>query len=314
MTPRDPEQAALGFADQGYRGVNAPWRVILALILVIGGTILLVQLVAWIYTAFGLREALALLVFPARAGTPSLQVSLFAFAFLMFSVAVMLPLMRLILPWLHRRPWLSFITAKPRFDWRLFARSFGAMMGLALLSLGFSLATSPDALRWTADWHRVALFAPLALAFLPPQALAEEVLFRGYLAQLTGRVTRLWLIRLVLPALLFTAAHSANPEAQYDFLWASANYLLLAVYLGAISLLGGGLEASFGAHLAVNLNAALIVGSAVSVSPGPTLWLSGAPDFKASLVETMVLLALHYGLVFGVRRSPAQAGTRLKIR
>ena len=305
MTPGDPEQTALGFADQAYRGTNAPWRVILALILVIGGTILLVQLVALIFTALNLQDALVLLVSPARAGSASLKASLLAFAFLMFSVAVMLPLMQLILPWLHRRPWLSFITAKPRFDWRLFARSLGAMMGLALLSLGFTVVTSPDALRWTADWRKVALFAPLALAFLPLQALAEEVLFRGYLAQLTGRVTRLRLIRLVLPALLFTAAHSANPEARYDFIWASANYLLLAAYLGAISLLGDGLEASFGVHLAVNLNAALIVGSAVSVSPGPTLWLSGAPDFKGSVVETVMLLALHYVLVFGVRRSPA---------
>ena len=31
----------------------------------------------------------------------------------------------------------------------------------------------------------------------------------------------------ILPALLFTAAHSANPEAKYDFLWASANYRML---------------------------------------------------------------------------------------
>lgn len=288
----------MGFADQGIRGASAPWRAVLALALVLGGTFLLVQLTVILYLVLGLEDALRRLADPAGR-SPGLRAELLGFAFLMVSIIASLPLMRLVLPWLHRRPWLSFITAKPRFDWTLFGRSLAAMLGLGLASLALTLALSPDALQWTADWRKVTYFAPLALALLPLQALAEEILFRGYFTQLAGRLTRRRSLRLLLPALIFAAAHSANPEAQFDFVWASANYLLLALYLGAITLRSDGIEAAYGAHLGANLYAALIVGSAVSVSPGPTLWQSGAPDFQESLLQTALLLALHYLLVFG---------------
>jgi membrane protease YdiL (CAAX protease family) len=292
------EGASLSFADQARLGANALWRVGLALLLVLGGTFVLTWLAGLAYRALGLEDALILLAIGAPPGTPSLRAALLAFVFLMFSVAVMLPLMRLVLPRLHRRPWRSFVTAKPRFDVTLFMRSFAVMLGLAAVSLVLTLRFAPGELSLSPDWRQVAVFAPIALLCLPFQALAEEIFFRGYLAQLTGRVTRAWPIRLLVPALLFTAAHSVNPEARYDFIWATANYLVLALYLGAISLKSDGLEASFGLHLAVNLYGAVIVGSKVSVSPGPTLWLSDAPDFRAAFFQTLLLLALHAMLVF----------------
>jgi membrane protease YdiL (CAAX protease family) len=292
----EQELSPAGFGDQAALGRNAAWRVGLALLLIVGGSLVAVRLLAEAYERLGLEAALLRLA-EAR-GPTSLRIELFAFAFLMFSVIVMLPLMRLVLPWLHRRPWRSFLTAKPRFDWMLFALSASAMLLLALLSLGLTLLLSPQELRFSPNWGEVAAFTPLALLTLPLQCLTEEIFFRGYIFQLIGRLTRLVAVRLLVPALLFTAAHSANPEAQYDFLWASADYLMLALYLGAISIKANGLEASLGAHLAINVNGAVLVGSTVSVSPGPTLWLSGAPDFRALAVATLVLIALHYGLVF----------------
>jgi hypothetical protein len=295
-----PEGAPAGFADQAALGKNAAWRVGLALLLIVGGSLVAVRGLAEAYERLGLEAALLRLAQPRgpTSGPPDLGIALFAFAFLMFSVIVMLPLMRVVLPWLHRRPWRSFITAKPCFDWALFARSASAMLLLALLSLGLTLLLSPQELRFSPNWGEVVAFAPLALVTLPLQCLTEEIFFRGYVFQLVGRLTRLMPVRILVPALLFTAAHSANPEAQYNFLWASADYLLLALYLGAISVKANGLEASLGAHFAINVNGAVLVGSTVSVSPGPTLWLSAAPDFQASTAATLVLIALHYGFVF----------------
>jgi len=296
MTPPGGAEQ-LSFAEQAYRGESAPWRAVLALLFILPGTYLLVYLTVLAYSQLGIGAALVLLTMP-EFGSRGLVDEFLAFLFLMISIIAVLPLMRLVLPWLHRRPWLSFVTARPRFDWALFAQSFGAMLALAGGTLLLTLWLSPGELHWTAKWRSVALFAPFALVLLSLQVLTEEVFFRGYLMQLTGRVARPWLIRLVVPALLFAAAHSANPEASYDFFWASANYLLLALYLGAISLKGDGLEASAGLHLANNLYVALVVGLPVSVSPGPTLWLSGPPDFKMSFLEMPPLLALHYMFIF----------------
>lgn len=285
------------FAAQAERGKDSVGRAILASALIIGGSMGLVSLAAVIYQALGWHHALALLD-PALAANESLSDRALAFLFLMFSIIAMLPLMAIVLPLLHRRPFVSFVTARSRINMPLFLRSFVVMVSLAVGSLALSVILEPDALSGRNDSLSVALFAPIAIALLPLQVLTEEVLFRGYFMQLAGRVSRGWPVRLLVPALLFAAAHAYNPEARYDFFWASANYMLLALYLGAISLRGEGIEASFGAHLGINLYATLIVGSPVSVSPSPTLLTSGQPDFRAELVSTALLLAVHYGLVF----------------
>jgi membrane protease YdiL (CAAX protease family) len=114
----------------------------------------------------------------------------------------------------------------------------------------------------------------------------------------------------MIPALLFAAAHIGNPEWDYDRVWAGAGYVLLASYLGLISLKGGGLEASLGAHLGNNIYGVLIVGSAVSASQGPTLWQAHQIDFRESFFVMIPVLGLHYFLVFcpwTKRRNPRES-------
>jgi membrane protease YdiL (CAAX protease family) len=199
---------------------------------------------------------------------------------------------------LHRRPWRSFITARPHFDRRLFLRSFLAALLLWLGAQGVDFVLSPADLKPASNILDVALFAPVALLLLPFQCLAEEVLFRGYIAQAVGRLSGVFAVRLIIPALLFAAGHIGNPEWNHDQVWAGSSYLLLALYLGLISLRGGGIEASWGMHLANNIYAVLIVGSDASVSPGPSLWREHDPDFRASFFLSLVLVALHYLLLF----------------
>ena len=286
----EPERLLLGFADQAYLGKNAWWRYLLALFAVFGACYIFVAVLGSPLSR-GLSALGAALQIPDRS-------ALSALGLLAIVYALLLGLMLSVFPAVHRRSWRSFLTARPRASWRLFVLSFLVMAGLSALWISIDLALGAGDITFTRTPRRVLEFAPVVLFFLPFQCLAEEVFFRGYVAQAVGRITQITALRLAVPALLFGAAHFDNPEMGYDGVWIGADYLLAGFYLGWLSLKSGGIEASFGLHLANNIVSMLIVGASVRVLPGPSLWTVTAPDAPLTFLTDIIVYSLHYGLVF----------------
>jgi uncharacterized protein len=165
-----------------------------------------------------------------------------------------------------QRPILSFMTAASRFRW--------GVVGLGLLAavpiIGASVLigdlgpgphdTPPLFQPGAAVWARIA-YAGAAATCLCLAALAEEMLFRGWLLQQTYAFARNLFVLLAVNGVLFSAAH-------FD---PSLGGFLIRVAMGAawswIVLRTGGLEFALGAHLANNLTISLFVKPVTFVIP-----------------------------------------------
>ncbi len=221
------------------------------------------------------------------------------------SVIVLLPVTLGVVRLLHGRPVRTLLTANRPVRWGLALASFGATVGLMLAIMGLQLVLWPEdfALRWRPE--SLALFLPAIVILIPFQALAEEVLFRGYIQQAVARATGVTAVRLVVPAVLFTALHGANPEAAAAGPWAFADWLVLGLYMGWLALRGNGLEAPAGFHAGLNVFLAVFVAlpEAALITPGIVEVLE--LDLSLNLLSSAVLCALHWALLR--RMMPATA-------
>jgi hypothetical protein len=145
----------------------------------------------------------------------------------------------------HRRPWRSLIAADLRLDWRRLAIGAGveaALLGLTI-ALGHWLAGQP----WPSG-SSVPLPALAAILLLIPfQAASEEMLFRGYLTQALGRLSRHRIVIVLVVGVVFGALHLDAYGAL------TLPYLLsLSLIFSLVSLRDERLELVIGAHTANN--------------------------------------------------------------
>jgi membrane protease YdiL (CAAX protease family) len=104
-----------------------------------------------------------------------------------------------------------------------------------------------------------ALFALACFCIIIFQASAEELLFRGVIIQCLGKLTRNFWLLLIIPSLLFWAAHQGNSEVDEIGHAAQFFYIGFSLILTALTLLTGRLEYSIGMHIANNLFVFLLV-------------------------------------------------------
>jgi len=99
----------------------------------------------------------------------------------------------------------------------------------------------------------------IAILLVPLQTSFEEYLFRGYLMQGIGVVTKYKWIPLVITSVVFGLLHIANPEVDKLGPIIMVYYIGTGLFLGIMTLMDEGLELSLGFHAANNLFTALLV-------------------------------------------------------
>jgi membrane protease YdiL (CAAX protease family) len=187
----------------------------------------------------------------------------------------------------HRRPWRSLITADLRLDWRRLA--IGAAVEATLLGLTVALGHWLAGQPWPSG-SSVPLPALAAILLLIPfQAASEEMLFRGYLTQALGRLSRHRSVIVLVVGVVFGALHfNAYGALTLPYI------LLLSLIFSLVSLRDERLELVIGAHTANN-------------------WVAfGAFDLfgKADLATRLAWPAL---MVLVVNGALFYAGTRLLV-
>lgn len=165
----------------------------------------------------------------------------------------------------YRRPAHSFLTTAPRFRWRLVATGLliGAVVIGAALTAQSLLADTPRAAPLLRPGESLGArlgYAGLATACLYLAALAEEIVFRGVLLQLTAAFTRSLPLILALNGVLFSLAHF-DPDPSGLVI-----RMLMGVGWAWIALRSGGVELTTGLHLANNLMISLFL-APVSFKP-----------------------------------------------
>lgn len=179
---------------------------------------------------------------------------------------------------IHKRPILSFLTARPALDLKRFFVGFGLC---ALLFGGlfiYNLTLSDNHLVWNYSPEHFYFLVVICIFLVPFQTGLEEVFFRGYLLQLFGRVTSRGLTIILTTGLLFGVLHMGNTEVT-DFGWIVMLFYILSGCFGAlITLMDDGLELSWGFHTANNFMGVLIVTSGQTFST-EALYLDTKPSF-----------------------------------
>jgi len=188
----------------------------------------------------------------------------------------------------YRRPALSWITAAPRFRWRLF------WAGLILFGLALGLTASiPEAVHGWPDRPvflksdesvrmRIVYVVVMLLA-LPVAAAFEEILCRGWLLQVTAAFTHSLPAILLFNSLIFSLLHvDADPGRNLS-------RAVLGMALSWSVLRTGGLEIAIGIHSANNL-VILMLAQTLQQSQGQTA--SGPLAIAAYLSVSLAAVAV----------------------
>lgn len=199
---------------------------------------------------------------------------------------------------IHRRRFLSLITPGQSIKWKRIGWGFAVYFVLAAVLTLIDYALDPSVYRMTEHPARVLARAPAVLVLTPLQTTAEELLFRGYLMQGAGLVTRRFWFPAALTSFIFMVLHLANPEVEHGFLAACTYYFGIAFLLGMITILSNSLELAIGAHAAINLFAALLVNYSDSALTVESLFFSTELHLGANLVALAIMAVVSYLFFF----------------
>lgn len=285
------------FADLARAGKNDWWRYLLSFVSFLAVGFILLLGVFLILQQFTPTNLGGLVLAPGSDfSTPeAIRDALLEFVVLMASLIVFLISARILFPLIHGRPWRTYLTAFGRFRYGDFWRSF---LVLAVILTGATLIqffAFPGSLEVSLQPGAFLFFLPIVLVLTTFQVLTEEVIVRGYLLQAVGLVTRIYLIRLIIPGTLFGLLHLANPEIGAGGNTALAIYILVGLYLTFLVLRSSGLEQAVGFHLANNIFSFSVVGYAAGDFNVPSILYD--PSTTIDLLDLGVLavaLFLHF--------------------
>lgn len=216
-----------------------------------------------------------------------------------FTLIAMLIGLFLAIRFLHKRAFKTVITALENVNWKLMWKGFTVYFLLMLLASAAEALLRPGEITTSFDLEQFLIFLPIALIITPIQAAAEEMLFRGYLMQGIGVLTRITAIPVIGSSLIFMLAHFWNPEMQADeSALLPLLYFLLALFLAVITVKSNSLELAIGVHAANNLFTVLILNYANSALPAPSLFTTSEIDPVGSLISFTLIAAAFYWIVF----------------
>lgn len=182
--------------------------------------------------------------------------------YLNLALAFLVPATWFVVRYLHGLAPRWLMSVRPGIRWRFFWACFGLAVVAILASVLVSafLPSDPNDLGASVnDWTgRMTAIAVVVLLTTPLQSMGEEYLFRGYLMQAFGALTRRPWIAVVLTALLFAVAHGVQNAPLF------LDRFIFGLMAGYVVLRTGGLEAGIALHIWNNLAAfglALVLGN-----------------------------------------------------
>ena len=159
---------------------------------------------------------------------------------------------------IHKRPFLSLFTIRKHFDWKRFFITF-SIWGIILAFFLFLISQITGKVLWNFNAQSFLPLLVISILLIPIQTTCEELLFRGYLMQFSGKLlTKGWMV-VVFTGVLFGLVHGANPEVAALGYSVLIYYIFTGIFLGVLTLFDDGIELSMGYHAVNNIFSALII-------------------------------------------------------
>lgn len=200
--------------------------------------------------------------------------------------AVLLVLLIVFVKFVHLRPFTSVVTSRSKVDWSRFFYGFVTwfLMTVFFLFIGYLLA--PEEFVWNFKPVPFFLLLTICIILIPIQTSLEELLFRGYLMQGIGILTKTRWVPLIVTSTLFGLMHILNPEVSKLGYGIMGFYIGTGFLFGIITLLDEGVELALGIHAANNIAAAVLVASNWAVFQTDALFIDHS---EPNLIYQMII-------------------------
>ncbi len=162
--------------------------------------------------------------------------------------------------YVHKRKFITLISADERFDWKRFIWGSFTWLGmLIIVEVSLYFYDSSNYIFRDPDWSFLVLIL-ISVLVLPIQTAFEEIFTRGYLLQSVAYNSKSIFLGFLVSIIVFSFMHGANPETfKYGFWPMMSYYISAAVLLGLIVVFDKRLELAIGVHTATNIFGALFV-------------------------------------------------------
>jgi len=179
----------------------------------------------------------------------------------------------------HQQSIKSLTTSREKIDWKRVFFTFGLVTIYIVITTSIMYYTSPEDFEINFELQPFIILAIMAILLVPIQTSFEEYMFRGYMMQGLGLVTKNRWIPLIVTSVIFGLMHMGNPEVAKIGPHLMVYYIGTGLFLGIITLMDEGLELALGFHAANNLVTALLVTSSWTAFQTDSILLStGEPE------------------------------------
>lgn len=117
----------------------------------------------------------------------------------------------------RRRRWKSLVALGGRFDRKFFLTGVAIVLPLSLVFVSALYLVGPERSA-RVNWQLLLV----CLALVPVQSMAEELIFRGILAQAIGTWTRSWVAAVLIPLPFFVLGHDYSWMGLLAIAWFAA--------------------------------------------------------------------------------------------
>ncbi|CDF78925.1 abortive infection protein [Formosa agariphila KMM 3901] len=163
--------------------------------------------------------------------------------------------------YIHKLSILKLTTTRATIDWKRVFFSFGLWGAISSLFIIIDYTMYPENYLYNFQLNKFLILLVIALVLIPFQTSFEEYMFRGYLMQGIGVVSKTKWLPLILTSVIFGGLHIANPEVEQLGYTIMVYYIGTGLFLGVMTLMDEGMELSLGFHAANNFFTALLVTS-----------------------------------------------------
>lgn len=160
---------------------------------------------------------------------------------------------------IHKQSLVSLTTSRKSIDWSRVWFSFFLWGVVSSVMIGLGYLLEPENFEINFKLVPFLILLVIAILLIPIQTSFEEYLFRGYLMQGIGVITKYKWIPLVTTSLVFGLMHISNPEVDKLGPVVMIYYIGTGLFLGIMTLMDEGMELALGFHAANNLFTALLV-------------------------------------------------------
>ena len=178
---------------------------------------------------------------------------------MLLSFAIGLLALLFVVKFIHKQTINSLTTSRKKIDWRRFWFSFILWGFVTVIFIALEFLASPENYVLNFDLIPFLVLFTIAVIMVPLQTSFEEYLFRGYLMQGLGVLSKSRWVPLFITSIAFGLLHISNPEIEKIGYILLIHYIGTGFLLGIMTLMDEGLELALGFHAANNLIASLLL-------------------------------------------------------